>query len=112
MEDKSRSVINPKGMKVILIDEYKKHILFRHPEVLPYSEIILPAVEKPDETYSDERGGLHALKHIDDDHFLVVIYEVEENEDEGFIRTAYIINKRRKNRRYSELRSTKQQSST
>jgi hypothetical protein len=92
---------------VTLSDEYWRHILFRHPEVVPHAETILKVIEEPDEVYIDERNGIHGLKRIDSDHFLVVIYEIEEN-NEGFIRTAYMINERRKNRRYSELRSMKQ----
>src|SRR5487761_218677 len=107
MPDSSRSTITQEGRKVTLSDEYWKHILFRHPEVLAYTETILKVIEEPDEVCNDERGGIHSLRRIGDDHFLVVIYDVEEN-DEGFIRTAYIINERRKKRRYSELRSMKQ----
>ena len=87
-------------------EEYWKHILFRHPEVLPYSSVIMEAVQAPEEVFMDDRHGIHALKRIDHEHFLVVIYEEEHNR-EGFIRTAYIINERRRKRRYTQLRSTK-----
>ena len=40
-------------------------------------------VAEPYEIYHDKRGGVHALKRLDNDHFLVVIYEFEN--DVGFI---------------------------
>jgi len=49
--------------------------------------------------HQNRRGGHHALKRIDQRHFLVVIYEFAEGRG-GLIRTAFIINEKRKKRRY------------
>ncbi len=46
------------------------------------------------------------MKRVDEGHFLVVIHEIEDGE--GFIMTAYLVNTKRKNRRYGALRSLKQ----
>ena len=72
---------------------------FRHPEVGTDPSVLMQAVSDPDELHKDERGGCHALKRIDKSHFLVVIYRVAEA-DRGLIKTAFIINEKRKNRRY------------
>lgn len=61
---------------------------------------ILRAVSSPDETHRGGRGEYHALKRIDASHFVVVIYELGEGG--GLIRTAFIINGKRKERRYKE----------
>ena len=81
-----------------LTDDYWQHIRFRHPEIQDDPTSLMSAVEKPDETYHDNRGGVHVLKRLDRSHFIVVIYEFEN--DIGFIRTAYITSDKRKLRRY------------
>jgi len=91
----------PDGRRVILTDDYWQHIKFRHPEIEDDQDSLIRTVEKPDETFQDNRGGVHALKRLDKSHFIVVIYEFEN--DIGFIRTAYITNDKRKRRRYRSL---------
>ncbi len=92
--------------RLILTEDDWLHIIFRHPEVGKDPNSLIHAVREPDELYKDYRGGNHALQRIDKDHFLVVIYEMSGGE--GYIRTAYITNQKRKNRRYRSLRSLKQ----
>ena len=58
-------------------------------------------VKDPDEIHRDKRGGVHAMKRFDENHFTVVIYEFEGST--GFIRTAYLISNKRKSRRYGSL---------
>jgi hypothetical protein len=77
------------------------HVRFRHPEVGTDPAVLLGAVSSPDETHQDKRGGHHALKRIDRKHFLVVIYEPAD-ERGGLIRTAFMIDEKRKDRRYRE----------
>jgi hypothetical protein len=89
------------GTKVTLTHGVWLHVQFRHPEVGTNPTPLLAAVSKPDEVLMDERGGVHALKRVDQDHFLVVIYQQSSDEvGGGLIRTAFLINERRKNRRY------------
>jgi hypothetical protein len=63
------------------------------------------AITDPDEVYANSRGGVHSLMQIDESHFLVVIYEPTNHE--AFVRTAYITNLKRKERRYRGLQSLK-----
>jgi hypothetical protein len=91
----------PEGKKVTLTRDDWLHVRFRHPEVGTNPTALLRVVSHPDETHRDRRGGYHALKRIDQRHFLVVIYELTEGR-EGLIRTAFIIDEKRKNRRYRE----------
>ncbi len=82
------------------LERRRLHVQFRHPEVGRDPGILMQAVSNPDELHTDERGGFHALKRIDPSHFLVVIYKVAEA-DRGLIKTAFIINQKRKNKRYN-----------
>ena len=74
MPDSTRS---PDGRTVILTDSYWSHIKFRHPEVKNDPTLLMSVVKSPDETYFDERGGVHVLKKLDESHFVVIIYEIE-----------------------------------
>jgi len=94
------------GRHVVLLDEDWLHIRFRHPEVGSGPELLSTALSQPDEAYRNGRGAIHALKRIDEEHFLVVIYEPTNNE--GLVRTAYLTNAKRKDRRYRQLLSLKQ----
>lgn len=93
------------GKKITLTIDDWLHIRFRHPEVGEDPNALLQIVFNPDELYINERRGIHALKRIDEKNFLVVIYELKDRE--GYIRTAYLINDKRKRRRYGSLRSLK-----
>ncbi|MEM3769248.1 MAG: hypothetical protein QXE37_04355 [Nitrososphaerales archaeon] len=66
------------GKRITLTIDDWLHIKFRHPEVGEDANKLLQIVSNPDKLYKDERG-IHALKRIDGEHFLVVIYELENN---------------------------------
>ncbi len=93
------------GKKIILTEDDWFHIKFRHPEVGSNPNLILRTVAEPEGLYHNARGRYHALSRMEERYFLVVIYELTD--DEGYIRTAYLINERRKKRRYGALRSLK-----
>ena len=93
------------GRRVLLLEPDWLHIRFRHPEVGSSLGPLSAALAEPDEAYRNGRGGVHALKSIDAEHFLVVIYEPTDSE--GLVRTAYLTSARRKVRRYRRLPSLK-----
>lgn len=93
------------GRIIILTQERWRHIVFRHPEVGNDPTDLIKCLENPDEVYVDERNAIHALTR-QDEHLLLVIYELHDNE--GYIWTSYIINNRRKERRYRKLHRLKQ----
>lgn len=68
-----------------------RHIVSRHPEVAPYKEKMLIAVEEPDLIMRGSRGELKALRFYSDidigPKFLVVVYH--ELGKERVIITAY-----------------------
>ena len=89
----------PDGEIVTLTPDDWLHVRFRHPEVGVDPALLLATVSDPGEIHQDPRGGKHALRRLDRGHFLVVIYELTRS-DRGLIRTAFIINEKRKRRRY------------
>lgn len=92
--------------RVTLSQERLRHIKIRHPEVGNDIGILSKALSDPDDAYENGRGGIHTLLGIDEHHFLVIIFQPTNGE--GFVRTAYITNVRRKERRYRGLQSLKQ----
>jgi len=93
-------IIASNGTKVVLTEKRWKHILVRHAELENKINRVMEAVARPDETYIDPTGAIHALKRLIDEvsDYLVVIYR--KTEGEGYIRTAYYISLKRKQRRY------------
>jgi len=59
---------------VLTLDDWL-HVQFRHPEVGTDPAVLLGAVSDPDEVHADGRGELQALRRVDQDHFLVVVYQ-------------------------------------
>ena len=99
MEGNPAVTTTPEGKKITLTRDDWLHVQFRHPEVGTDPSMLLDAVSRPDELHVDESSGFHALKRVDRTHFLVVIYKLE-GADRGLIKTAFINNEKRKNRRY------------
>lgn len=93
------------GRRIIISKERWRHIIIRHPEVGNDVALLSKGLSNPTEVYENGRGGIHSILQIDENHFLVVIYEATN--DEGFVRTAYITNMKRKERRYRGLQSLK-----
>jgi len=61
------------GRHVVLLDQDWLHIRFRHPEVGSEPALLSTTLTQPDEAYRNGRGAIHALKRVDEEHFLVVI---------------------------------------
>jgi hypothetical protein len=48
-------VQDPTGLEVVLTDECWQHIVSRHPEMLPFKELVLTAVREPNGIYEGKR---------------------------------------------------------
>ncbi|MEM2975814.1 MAG: hypothetical protein QW821_05295 [Candidatus Bathyarchaeia archaeon] len=95
------------GTKILLTEERWKHIVLRHPELENKLTLILETVANPHEVYMDVSGTFHALRRLSGElsDYLVVIYSKENKE--GYIRTAFYTNYRRKDRRYKQFKRLK-----
>jgi hypothetical protein len=68
--------------------------LLRHPEIGDRPQALLLHVRNSDEVYLDREGIVHFISIIRQGHFIVVICEFQDGQ--GYIRTAYVINSKRK----------------
>jgi hypothetical protein len=78
-----------------------RHTQLRHKEVGRDPELLISSVQNSNEIYLEKEGVLHYVYQISSKHYIVAICEIGKGE--GYIRTAYIINGRKKNRRYGRL---------
>lgn len=86
-----REATSVTGAKIKLTNERIEHIIHKHPEIRPYLDQVIGAVEKPDLLIQGELGAIKALKFYESLHvgskYMVVPYREEGSE--GFIITAY-----------------------
>ena len=78
-----------------------RHIQLRHKEVRRDPELLISSVQNSNEIYLEKEGVLHYVYQISSKHYIVMICEIGKGE--GYIRTAYIINDKKKKRRYGIL---------
>lgn len=86
------SVTSRSGIPVRLTAERWLHIIENHDDLAGYYDDVLAAIEEPDYITKGYRGALIALKEIEKDRFLTVIYK-EVGKEDGFIVTAYFTSK-------------------
>ncbi|MFB6357151.1 MAG: hypothetical protein ABEJ65_11630 [bacterium] len=75
-----------------LTEERWQHITTSHPEMAEYYHDILKTVDSPKQVFKGENGTIVALRKIESNHHIVVIYK-EVSSDDGFIITAFITSK-------------------
>lgn len=80
------------GIPVRLTDERWVHIIENHDDLAGYYDEILGIVEYPEYVIKGYGGAFIALKQVEKNKFLAVVYK-EVSEDDGFIITAYFTSK-------------------
>jgi hypothetical protein len=75
------------GITVRLPDERWEHIVERHDTLADKQQFVLDTISNPDRILAGNEGALMAVREIEPDRWLVVVYR-EENED-GFVITAF-----------------------
>ena len=71
------------------------HITENHDDLASYYFQVLEVVEKPEFIIRGNKGTLKAVKNMGKDRWLTVVYK-EISKRDGFIITAYFLNKRPK----------------
>lgn len=71
------------------------HIIENHDDLASYYYDVLETVERPNFVIRDKKGTLKAIRNISKRKWLVAIYKEISSQD-GFIITAYFLNKRPK----------------
>jgi hypothetical protein len=84
-----------KGVPICLSYERWFHITESHDDLTSYYFEVLETVEKPDLIVRGGKGSLKAIRNMGKDKWLVVIYR-EISKKDGFIITAYFLDKRPK----------------
>lgn len=80
--------ISKNDVKIRLTDERWKHITDGHQELAEFREQVLKTVSEPDRVLEGNNSALMGVKKITPTKYVVVIYR--ENQDDGFIVTAFL----------------------
>jgi hypothetical protein len=75
------------GISIRLPDERWEHIVERHDVLADKQQFVLDTISHPDRILAGNDSALMAVREIELDRWLVVVYR-EENED-GFVITAF-----------------------
>jgi len=78
------------------------HITEEHSEMAGYYFEVLEAVEQPEVIYEGKADERLAVKEVEKDKFIVVVYREVSNED-GFIITAFLTRRKRQLERRRKL---------
>lgn len=89
------SAYSVNGVPIRLTYERWFHITENHDDLASYYFEVLEAVEKPDFIIMGNKGSLKATKNMGKNKWLVVVYREIPKED-GFVITAYFLNKKPK----------------
>jgi len=82
------------GVAIRLTEERWFHITEEHSEMAGLYFDVLETVEEPDAVYEGGAGECIAVKGIERDKYLAVIYK-EVNKKDGFIITAFLTKRKR-----------------
>ena len=73
-----------------LPEERWNHIREQHGELASYRADILETVASPDRVVAGSRGERLALREVEPNKQLIVVYRAFEEEEDGFVITAYL----------------------
>jgi len=79
--------ISHNGVPVRLTEERWCHIIERHETLASQKELVLEVIANPDRILEGNEGALLAVRTLELDKWLVVVYR--ENDNDGFIITAF-----------------------
>lgn len=83
------------GVPIRLSHERWYHITENHDDLASYFFEVLETIEKPEFVMRGNRGTLNATKNIGKNKWLVVVYR-EVTKTDGFVITAYFLDKKPK----------------
>ena len=83
------------SVPIRLTEERWLHITEEHSEMAGYYFEVLEAVEEPEAIYAGKAGECIAVREIEKDKYMVVIYR-ELGKEDGFVITAFLTKRRKK----------------
>jgi hypothetical protein len=90
------------GVPVRLPDERWSHIEHEHDDLVGLRDDVLRTVSKPDRILAGGLGELLAVRQVEEDKWLVVVYK-EPSPSDGFVITAYLTRRLRQLERRTVL---------
>ncbi len=78
------------------------HITEEHSEMAGYYFEVLEAVEEPEAIFAGKTGEFIAVREIEKDKYIVVIYK-ELGKEDGFVITAFLMRQRKKLERRQKI---------
>lgn len=88
----AETVLSIHEVPIRLTDERWNHIVEEHGELGFFRQAVLDAVESPERVLMGQAGEMFALREIETDRWLVVVYR--EGADDGFIITAFLTSRK------------------
>ena len=85
------TVYSKNGVPIRLTDERWAHITEEHSELASLRLEVLEIVANPTEIFAGNRGELLAVREVEPEKYLVVVYR--ESQQDGFIITAFLTRK-------------------
>jgi hypothetical protein len=82
------------GLPIRLTEERWLHITEEHSEMAGYYHEVLETVEEPESIYEGKTGELIAIKEVEKEKYIVVIYR-ESGKEDGFVITAFLTRRRK-----------------
>jgi hypothetical protein len=90
------------GVPIRLPEERWLHITESHSEMAGFYSDVLETVESPDAIFEGGSGELLAVRRVQIDKYLVVVYK-EVSKEDGFLITAFLTRKRGQLERRSKV---------
>lgn len=82
------------NVPIRLTEERWFHITEEHSEMAGYYFEVLETVEEPEAIYEGKTGEYIAVKKIEKDKYIIVVYR-ELNKEDGFVITAFLTRRRK-----------------
>jgi len=96
------TALSKNGVQIRLPDERWLHLTESHSEVAGYYSEVLETIEDPCFIYEGGSGELLAVRELEIDKYLIVVYKEVDNED-GFVITAFLTSKIRQFERRTKI---------
>ncbi|HZF11811.1 MAG TPA: hypothetical protein VFE33_23740 [Thermoanaerobaculia bacterium] len=86
----TESTISKSGLLVRLTAERWMHITEEHSELAGMRLEVLATISEPARIVAGQQGELLAIREIESGKYLVVVYREIQEEDDGFVITAFL----------------------
>jgi len=97
------TVFSKNGVSIRLTDERWLHITEEHSELAGYYFEVLETLQEPEAIYEGKMEELLAVKEIEPEKYMVVVYKEDITHNDGFVITAFLTRRIKQVRRRNKL---------